>query len=330
MPDTCTPSTCANKNSIESTSTGDWQPIFNVNANDGEEAILMLIYNNGIVYPNASLDPIFFANTTDDGKWYFNTRYHASVLGCLSRTAVCVPPMTTGFKSCYTLDAFGARNTTQDDGSAADLLFFSLIPQLEHQLFFLQAEALQAQSLSSGSISAQLPNGQWKVEVQHLFESLLARIQITTRNMARGARGVKMPDQRDMENFKWRGVCTRYKFRSIGWKNISVTHFLVEFLLGLLVCFLGITTEDKKLWVERPARWIGKSRFGQMCAIGAGKMKEWWDEYAPLTWGWVHSSASTCWDAVCNLSRDCWRGMLDVVTFLGDNWSKLRRRGETT
>jgi hypothetical protein len=236
--------------------------------------------------------------------------------------------MAPNFKSCYTLGAFGSRNTTQDYDPAADLLFFSLIPQLEHQLYFLQAEALQAQSLSSGSISAQLPNGQWKVEVQHMFESLLARIQITARNMARGARGAKLPHQRNMMKSEWRGMCTRYKFRAIGWKNISVSHFLTEFLLGLLICFLGITTEDKKLWVERPAKWIVRSRFGQARAAEASKLKEWWVDYAPSIWRCVCSSARTCWEATCNISRVCWQGVQDVVTLLRDHWSKGRRRGE--
>jgi hypothetical protein len=38
----------------------------------------MLISNFGISYPRASLDPIFFANTTYGDGWYYNTRFHAS------------------------------------------------------------------------------------------------------------------------------------------------------------------------------------------------------------------------------------------------------------
>lgn len=63
-----------------------------------------------------------------------------------------------------------------------------------------------------------------------MFESLLPRTQINARNIARGAPGEELPDQNNILDPAWRELCTRYKFRSIGWKNISVSRFLAEFL----------------------------------------------------------------------------------------------------
>ena len=153
-----------------------WHPIFDVNGTYGETATLMLISNFGISYPSASLDPIFFANTTYGDGWYYNTQFHASVLGCMSRTIVCLPSPGPTPELCYNLTGLGDLDTSdREHGPVRAMLYFSLLPDLEMQLGYLMAEALDAQSLLSGSTSSDIPNDQWKAEARQMFESLLAR-----------------------------------------------------------------------------------------------------------------------------------------------------------
>jgi hypothetical protein len=133
------------------------QPIFNVNETYGEAATMMLISNFGISYPSESLDPIFPVNTTYGDGWYYNTRYYATVLGCMSRTLVCLLDTTPAV--CYNLTGLGnLDDTDQEHGSVRVMLYFSLLPNLEAQLGYLRAEALDAQSLLSGSTSSEISN----------------------------------------------------------------------------------------------------------------------------------------------------------------------------
>ncbi|KAJ9612937.1 hypothetical protein H2200_002878 [Cladophialophora chaetospira] len=216
-----------------------WTPIFNVSEMYGETATLILVSNFGILYPHESLDPIFPANRTGGDGWWYNSQFHASVLGCMSRTLVCLLDSTP--QRCFNLTGLGALDDSDlDHGSVRSMLYFSLLSDLEEQLRFLLTESLDAQSLLSGTTSAPLSPTQWKVETRQMFEALLARTQINARNIARGVPGgEELPDQRDLMQPAWRGVCTRYKFRAVGWKNISVSRFLAEF-------FAGASEEAKK------------------------------------------------------------------------------------
>jgi hypothetical protein len=265
----------------------------------------MLISNFGISYPSRSLDPIFLANKTYGDGWYYNNRFHASVLGCMSRTLVCLPK-TTPSPRCYTRSNIGKLDNTDPEHRAVrNMLFFSLLPNLEEQLGYLKAEALDAQSLLSGSSSSALTNEQWKAEARQIFESLLARTQITARNIARGVVGQELPGQRDLMRPELQGMCSRYKFRATGWKNISVSRFLCEFIAGLLVCVLGITRENKELWVEEPVRQIAKSRLGRLLASGLIKIGEICPEYGPKALNMLRSIPHLCCSIICAAKRNC-------------------------
>ncbi|KIY03497.1 uncharacterized protein Z520_00188 [Fonsecaea multimorphosa CBS 102226] len=245
-----------------------WTPIFEVNEMYGESATLILLSNFGIFYPHESLDPIFPANTTGGDGWYTNTQFHATVLGCMSRTLVCLPDSVP--KLCFNLTGLGNLDDSDPEhGPIRAMLYFSLLPDLEAQLSYLLTESLEAQSLLSGTTSSALSPTQWKIETRQMFESLLARTQITARNIARGVPGAEdLPGQHDLMLPAWRGMCTRYKFRATGWRNISVSWFLAEFFAGLLVCVLGIAREDGELWLEEPVRRLAKTTVGKWCLLG--------------------------------------------------------------
>lgn len=211
------------------------------------------------MYPNRMADPIFTANTTFDGNWYMNTNFHAGVLGCIQWTIICVP----GMGSCMTLKMLGNLAFPHPENAAVrSMLYFSLImSNLEEHLGMLRAEALEAQSKLTGSMSLALPTEQWKIEVTKFFETSLARIQINARNNARGNPNGDLPGQENLMRPAYEGLCKRYKFRSVGWRNVSVYRFLGKFVAALLVCFLSGTRkdDDDALWVEKPLGQLRRS-----------------------------------------------------------------------
>lgn len=230
----------------------------------------------------------------------------------MSKTLVCLLDTTPSV--CYTLTGLGnLDDTDREHGSVRTMLYFSLLPNLKDQLGYLHAEALDAQSLLSGSTSSEISNSQWKVEARQMFESLLARTQIMARNITRGVPGEKLPGQKNLMKPAWQGMCTRYKFWTIGWKNISVSRFLVEFFVGLVVCVVGITRENEELWVEEPVRRMAKSGLGRLCASGLMKLGEACADYGPKAWKRLCSMASRCWLVICDVG--------DSRTGLGNNHS---------
>jgi len=152
-----------------------------------------------------------------------------------------------------------------------------------------------------------MSNSQWKVEARQIFEQLLARTQITARNIARGVPGEELPDPKDLMKPAWQGMCTRYKIRSVGWTNISVSRFLGEFFAGLLLWVVGITRENKELWIEQPVRRMAKSRLGKLCGSRLNNLCKVCSEYGPRAWRGVCSVAIWCWSRVCGLAKTCWK-----------------------
>lgn len=207
------------------------------------------------------------------------------------------------------------------------MLLSSLVYDLNAQVETLSREALDAQSLLFGSDSLAIPNNQWKAEVQQMFETLLARTQITARYIARGDPAQQLPGHTLFGGPGWEGMCTLYKFKSLGWKNISVAGFLGEFLVGVLVFFVGITREDEELWIERPVRSLVKSRIGRLCADGWNKMGERWGEYAPIVGSWMCSAAGGFWWAACGGVKLCWQGVVAIWTWLYSLSTKQSRVG---
>jgi hypothetical protein len=231
-------------------STQPWNPIFEVNKNS-ETATLIIVSNAGISYPQKQTDPIFPAESTDKDKWYYNTRWHGSVLGCLDRTYVCLSD-----EICGGLQELEALGYSYDKRVTVLLyLFFSLLLSgIGSSLAYRTAEALDANAKLVNGTSYLLDAEQWKVEVTQLFQTSLARIQITARDIARAnpntphAHSTNLAD----EHPELRELCRMYKFRSVGWRNVGVFGFLGAIAVGLMVLFLGRTTgeENEELRVE--------------------------------------------------------------------------------
>jgi hypothetical protein len=162
------------------------------------------------------------------------------------------------------LRALGAiPNPGNEDSYMRAMLYFSLLTSsIDRPLAYLGTQALDAQSKLVGTSSLPLADEQWKVEIQKLFETSLARTQITARNLARGNPEGSFPGQKDLMDPRWKGMCSRYKFRSVGYKNISVSRFFGFFFVGLIFLVLSISagSKDDELWVEKQIKRARRSQ----------------------------------------------------------------------
>jgi hypothetical protein len=59
-----------------------------------------------------------------------------------------------------------------------------------------------------------------------------------------------MPDVRDTQP-EYRGVCRPFKFKSVGWKNISVGGVMLC-VVGWLLLIIGSIKKEEELWIEVP------------------------------------------------------------------------------
>jgi hypothetical protein len=271
-------------------------PLWDTNGTDDTSSII-LVQNIGVAYPDRREDPIFPAEKTyDNGTWFYNTRWHAGVLGCVDRTTICSPNGTV----CGSLqDWTKLEPSDTDDFRAVVMLFWSLLQSnIGMALGYRAAEALDAQTKIVAGCSLQLALEHWKIEVQQLFNTSLARIQIDARNIARGPPSGNANGLRSFMRPYYSGICRMYKFNSIGWRNVSVSAFMWAISAGLLVIILGVQRKDEQLWIEGP----GTKAF----------------EYSARKW---HKHLQP---RVTTLSGNGWNGLKAVGRFIWDQLSKDR------
>jgi hypothetical protein len=80
-----------------------------------------------------------------------------------------------------------------------------------------------------------------------MFRTSLAQVQIYARNIARGNPNVPAWSINLLDKYpQIRGICNIYKFKSTGWRNISVSGFLGAIGIGLLALFLGRMTGSEE------------------------------------------------------------------------------------
>jgi hypothetical protein len=247
-----------------SNGTQTWHPNFEVNTTEDEEATIIVVSNMGIGYPQKRNDPIFPAETTFDNKWYYNTRGHGGVLGCIDRTYICLQD-----EQCAPIRTWEAVLGSYDE-RAQPLIYLYLSALRSNagaSLDYRRAEGLDAASklAGEGDLSLALDTEQWKVEVTQLFQTSLARIQIEARNIARGNPNTPTSYSINlMETLpNLLELCNMYKFKTIGWRNISVSGFLGAIIAGLMVLFLGRTTgseeNEDELRIEEYCKTLSES-----------------------------------------------------------------------
>lgn len=285
-----------------------WYPIDELASATSSASVvgLILIQNNGIMYPGERTDPIFLAEKTlnETFGWYSTTRWHAGVLACKDTLVVCSPDSKA--PNCQSLWEFGQFKATHDEITRVRLLLQISLnnANIFDSLVFRAALALDAQSKLVGIRSLSLPIEQWKVEVQQLFETSLARIQIDARNMARGASGsANLPGRRQLLDLRSLGVCNQYKFRSTGWKNINVFGFLAAVFAAIAMMLLSVPRgEEGELWVEEPLSAFARARvvisLKHYIVIGYKACKSGLSDFIKITAVWMKEAWKGTWKFV--------------------------------
>lgn len=106
-----------------------------------------------------------------------------------------------------------------------------------------------------------LPFDQWKAEVRVLFEASLAGIQFNVLNIVRGENlGTGPTYERLAPNL--RGLCTMGKFKSVGWRNVSVWGLFGCLSFAAGISLASIKTEDDELWLLIWARLLIRAILG--------------------------------------------------------------------
>jgi hypothetical protein len=98
--------------------------------------------------------------------------------------------------------------------------------------------ALVAEAKLQRELSLPLAEEQWKVEAENLFQTTLARIQISLRDYIRGA-AAENPEYTDLTSPGMHDMCHAYKFHGRGWKNISVWGVVMVFVNVAMVFILS-------------------------------------------------------------------------------------------
>ena len=230
---------------------------------------LITLYSGNMTYPNYRSDPVFPALSpgpspyTQPRKWkssYHNNRTAPAVLGCIDLTEICDKHLNLCWPAPRRSSPRTILNTQHGvAGSKSELARVLLETSLTDSSICsslgrrgIGTPALEAESYCSYYACNDLPEDQWKVEVRRWFEASLARIQINTLEVVRGTGNYG--DDYDGIPPGWRGICQMGKFKSVGWRNVSVWGFL-----GLLAIAGGVTvasfkTKEEELWLVLGAR----------------------------------------------------------------------------
>ena len=93
-----------------------------------------------------------------------------------------------------------------------------------------------------------LPLDQWKAEARRWFETSLARIQFNVLAISRG-----IDNERDFCTQpippQLRGLCSMTKFKSVGWRNVSVWGLFGLLFFSAGVSLASVKTETEELWL---------------------------------------------------------------------------------
>lgn len=117
----------------------------------------------------------------------------------------------------------------------------------------------EAASLCSNTIICRnLPPDQWKAEARQLFETSLAQIQYAVLNTVRGRNESSNPGLESIPP-RFRGLCKMGKFKSVGWRNVSVWGFSGLLSFAASVSLASVKTEEQELWLIVGFRLVGKA-----------------------------------------------------------------------
>jgi hypothetical protein len=220
-----------------------WQPIPEFMPQTNTFITLMLTASQRNFHPEYRSDPIFPAKELHfiSGDFYWmNNDLVATVLACTDHTSIC----TAAGDVCWDISDDPVEEL-QDQVEKNGLYMLQIALRLSsicHSILLRGGAALDASTKLFVYNSLPLAAEQWKVEAQNLFATSLARIQISLRDHVRGS-AAKEPGYVNLLKPEYAGMCGQYKFKSVGWTNVSVWGFVVAMFGSLVVFVLAFRIE---------------------------------------------------------------------------------------
>ncbi|KAH8745060.1 hypothetical protein BGZ57DRAFT_960450 [Hyaloscypha finlandica] len=214
---------------------------------------ISFISSHAIFYPRFREDPIFPARQKASFPWkdraltlYYNNSTRAGVLGCVDQFQICRTaegPCWDNGNVTLIFDDHSGESATVEQNIALLLLLALDYSTACGSIQFRGAEALDAQAKIAHMRSLPLPENQWQVEAEKMFQTSLARMQLNVFNLVRGTAS-GFDGYEDILPEKYRGVCKLVKIPTVGWRNINFVGVIGIVLVVLFMWIISRKTED--------------------------------------------------------------------------------------
>ena len=236
-------------------------------ANRTKDALITTIhiYSQEISHSRFRDDPFLPAPCLKDrAKWrdsFYNNSTKPTLLACINKTEIC--EMETCKCSVVTRssdqDPFLHTQNKTEVATQEDLEFTLLLTALTAsniaQAAFYPDLKLEAASHCEDPTSNyfnnhcfDLPKDQWRKEAARWFEASLARIQFNLLEIM-GSEDKSKINYDDIPQ-TYRGMCKTMKFKSVGWRNVSIGGFLGLLVLAAAITLASVKTENGGLWLN--------------------------------------------------------------------------------
>lgn len=250
-------------NSVRSLdSTGGWTPIFPLQVNNADTALLLLT-SNSVEYLTSVEDPWFKATTTQNNSGsgpiseFYKADSYVGAMACMDQYQLCNP--STSPYSCTILggiedmfEGYSQIKLNPYQTATALRLLGTLAASSTYSIVnYLSGSWLFAQERLIGIVSTSLPSNQWQIEFQGWFETSLAKIQALTVSYPMQPANLKPygwvspPDAKgspvDRAAYS---LCSNQRVRNVeSYQSFSGLGLVIIVVLGSLIIILSLTVE---------------------------------------------------------------------------------------
>ena len=228
-------------------------------------------------------DPVFSSHTPVLG--YYGSDYVLGNFMCTEQYQYCNPVNNR----CSPLGGFDVLLNPESSDSYRDLSGFqramllrighsNLGPSMHFIVHGLGASALQAQTslVQFGAISAWLPNNQWQIETEGLFQMALAKLQAEAVAFARKENlgeyeTLVYPDS---VSAAWDRMCKSQKIRSTSaYQSFSILGIAIIVVVGIVIIMLSFFIDVLIFWCYRRLPFLRKYQYKRRQYISDGQLQ---------------------------------------------------------